>query len=190
LELSRTHVRDSHFPVRRQTRAACWRSGARPSANVLVSAQSVSLASATRGLVEEGKQDRSEPAATGREQQRAPVKSQRRRLLQIRACRSLGGCVTSTACSGPPVRPAEHAGRGSAPRSSRIQETFLTSPVRWRELKGRSPGLSVDFPRGPGDDGRVPRLPDCFRTPPPSSALARPASPAPSSSKTTRPVTS
>ena len=62
------------------------------------------------------------------------------RVLPVRACRSLGGCVTSTACSGPPVRPAEHAGRGSAPRSSRIQETFLTSAVRWRELKGRSPG--------------------------------------------------
>lgn len=36
---------------------------------------------------------------------------------RVGACRSLGGCVTSTACSGPPVRPAEHAGRGSAPRS-------------------------------------------------------------------------
>jgi hypothetical protein len=44
------------------------------------------------------------------------------------------------------------------------------------------------FPTWPiGDDGRVPRLPDCFRTPPPSSALARAASPAPSPSKTTRP---
>jgi hypothetical protein len=41
------------------------------------------------------------------------------------------------------------AGRGSAPRSSRIQETFLTSAVSWREVKGRSPGLSVDLPRGP-----------------------------------------
>ena len=26
-----------------------------------------------------------------------------------------------------------------------VQETFLTSAVSWRELKGRSPGLSVDF---------------------------------------------
>ena len=30
----------------------------------------------------------------------------------------------------------------------------------WRELEGCSPGLSVDFPRGPGDDGRVQRLSD------------------------------
>ena len=45
--------------------------------------------------------------------------------------------VTSTACSGPPVRPAEHAGRGSAPRSSRLQETFSTSVVRWQELKAK-----------------------------------------------------
>ena len=30
-------------------------------------------------------------------------------------------------------------------RSSRIQETFLASAMSWRELKGRSPGLSVDF---------------------------------------------
>ena len=66
---------------------------------------------------------------------------------------------------GPPVRSAEHAGRGSARRSSRIEETFLTGVVRWRELKRRAQGLSVDFPRGPGDDGRVPRLPDCLRTP-------------------------
>jgi hypothetical protein len=72
---------------------------------------------------------------------RAPVS----RVLLLRAYRSLGRCVTSTACSGPPVRPAEHAGRGSAPRSSRLQETFLTTAVSWRELKGRSPGLSVDF---------------------------------------------
>ena len=27
-----------------------------------------------------------------------------------------------------------------SPCSSRIQETFLTSDVSWRELKGRSPG--------------------------------------------------
>ena len=40
---------------------------------------------------------------------------------------------------------AKHASRGSAARSSRIQETFLTSAVSWRGLKGRSPGLSVDF---------------------------------------------
>src|SRR5947207_789352 len=33
-----------------------------------------------------------------------------------------------------------------------------------------------------GDDGRGPRLPDCFRTPPPRSAMALPASPAPSPS--------
>jgi hypothetical protein len=45
--------------------------------------------------------------------------------LGVRACRSLGGCVTSTACGGPPVQPAEYGGRRSAPRSSRIQETFF-----------------------------------------------------------------
>lgn len=58
---------------------------------------------------------------------------------RVRACRSLGGCVTSTACSGPPVRPAEHAGRGSAPRSSRIQETFLTSAVVGERSRGVLP---------------------------------------------------
>ena len=45
------------------------------------------------------------------------------------------------------------------------------------------------FPTWPiGDDGRVPRLPDCSRTPPPSSALARPASPAPSSKQDDEPL--
>jgi hypothetical protein len=41
----------------------------------------------------------------------------------------------------------------SRARRPRISPSFrrrsLTSAVRWRELKGRSPGLSVDFPRGP-----------------------------------------
>src|SRR5205814_5745091 len=38
-------------------------------------------------------------------------------FLDLRACRSLGRCFTSPACSWPPVRPtaAKHAGRGSAP---------------------------------------------------------------------------
>ena len=127
-------------------------------------------------------------AARKQKLSRRRMKSLRR--PNVRACRSLGGCVTSTACSWPPVRPtaAKHAGRGSAPRSSRIQETFLTSAVSRRELKGTLSRAERRFPTWPiGDYGRVPRLPDCFRTPPPRSAMALPASPAPSPSKTTRP---
>lgn len=74
-----------------------------------------------------------------------------------------GGGVAGSGCVQKPRRmrhqqgvrrPARATSRvrrsaASAPRSSRVQETFLTSAVRWRELKGRSPGLSVDFPGGP-----------------------------------------
>ena len=112
----------------------------------------------------------------------------RLRLPLVRACRSLGGCVTSTAFSGPPVRPAEHAGRGSALVPRAFRRRSLTSAVRRRELKGALSRAERRFPMWPiGDDARVPRLPDCLRTPSPSSVLARPASPAPSPSKTTRP---
>jgi hypothetical protein len=89
-----------------------------------------------------------ESAGSGREQH-PQVGGDLLRLPLVRACRSLGGCVTSTACSAPPVRPADNAGRGSAPRSSRMQETFLTSAVRWRETQGTLPRAQRRLPTSP-----------------------------------------
>jgi hypothetical protein len=91
---------------------------------------------------------------------------------------------------------AQRAARAtSRARRPRISPSFLAHSgdvLDQRRALARAQGvLSRAERRFPtwriGDDGRAPRLPDCFRTPPPSSVLVRPASPAPSPSKTMRP---
>jgi hypothetical protein len=115
------------------------------------------------------------------------------------------GAGESSACSCmQEPRPMHHqhgvqlAARGpnrSQARRPRISPLFLAHSgdvLDQRRALARAQGAlsraERRFPTSPtGDDGPVPRPPDCFRTPPPSSELARPASPAPSPSKTTRP---
>ena len=98
---------------------------------------------------------------------------------------SAGASVTEVAAERPPgrrdpVRRRPVAGLGS-------QETLDQRRALARAQGGALPA-ERRFPTWPvGDDGRAPRLPDCFRTPTPSSALARPSSPAPSPGKTTTP---
>jgi hypothetical protein len=93
------------------------------------------------------------------------------------------------------VQRAARATNRSQARRPRISPSFLAHSGDVLDQRGelaRAQGAlsraERRFPMWPiGNDGRVPRLPDCFRTPPPGSALALPASPAPSPSKTTRP---
>ncbi len=143
----------------------------------------------TRCLVEQGGM----PVATRKHDSRerwirwgAALSSGRRFAVKT----ALGSCLQKPRrmrhLYGAAGRPCDRA------RRPRISLSFLAhsgdvvaSAVRWRELKGRSPVWAERrFATWPvGHDGRGSRLPDCFRTPPRSSVLARPPSPVPSLSK-------
>jgi hypothetical protein len=99
-------------------------------------------------------------------------------------------CMQNPRRNASPARRAAGAGatsrecRGSAPRPSRISGDVLDQRRALARAQGALSLAERRLPTWPiGDDGRVPRLPDCFRALPPSSALARPAAHAPSPSK-------
>src|SRR5947209_9057231 len=90
------------------------------------------------------------------EQQRRSRRTAKARVLSLRACRSLGGCVTSTAWSGPPVRPAEHAGRGRPRQARRRGSRYVVTGlcrlrVLWTNADDRLPVAPLG--RVEGGDG-------------------------------------
>jgi hypothetical protein len=189
-------VREAPFRRKRKRRprptvGVCLCRAARGDAGpgVLPSAQTRCLAK--QGGMPSGRESTThESAGSGREQY-SPLRSGRRFAVNTAAgscaCGSLGGCVTSTARSGLPCDQPSTQGANQALVVAHSGDVLDQRRALVKSSRGALPGRASISRSRIGDDRRVPRLPDCHQTPPPSSVLARPASPAPSPSKTTRP---